>query len=157
MESDNIQGEVQRYVLFTVYCIWDKFIPDGRYGWVLANDNFNINNNRSFMKKILFVVIMLFAVNLFAQTEINDATGLNKYNLQKREIQQQAQQLQSDVQQKLNPLKVQIYDAQKLIESNEKQIAEITNDYAKQMAELQKKFDAITEQEKAEKKDEVKK
>lgn len=83
------------------------------------------------MKKLLVVAIIFFAVNVFAQ---------EKPNPEKTEIEQTYQTIQK----KANDLKIQVYDAQKLIEANEKQIA----DYNKQMMELQQQYQVILDAEK---------
>ncbi len=88
------------------------------------------------MKKLFLVVMILFAVNLFAQ-EKPDTTK------QKQALELQAQQLQQELQQKLMPYKAQIYDAQELIKSNEKEMAKILEDYQNKFADLQKKFAAL--------------
>ncbi len=90
------------------------------------------------MKNLLLAVIILSAVNLFAQEKPDAAK-------QRQEIQLQAQQLQQELRQKLTPLKADVYDAQKLIEFNEKEIMKITEEYQNKFAELQKKFDSLKE------------
>lgn len=87
------------------------------------------------MKQLIFVAVLFFAVNLFAQEKPKD-------NPKKTEIEQTYQ----TVLKKANDLKTQIYDAQKLIEANEKQIA----DYNKQMLELQQQYQVILDAEKKE-------
>lgn len=84
------------------------------------------------MKKLLIIILLMSGI-CFAQEK-------PKENPKKAEIEQTYQ----TVVKKANDLKVQIYDAQKLIEANEKQIAE----YNKQLLELQQQYQAILNTEK---------
>lgn len=109
------------------------------------------------MKRVILIIAILFTVNLFAQTEINDVTGAGKNDILKTSLQQQYNKLVQEAKSKIEPLEAVAYRARKTFEATEKEIVRLEDEYNKKLAEIQQKFQAILDEEKKlEKKDEKK-